>query len=616
MGATGPGGHRCARATAWERLTIVALLIALVGGGCATSTGSPPPPTSGAPSPGGPGTPTPDLGVLRDVAPPIASIVYSEDPASALVAIVDFGPNSAGLAGMEIYRSADGSGTVVGYDTRGGQVIISLDPEGRPAAARADDGGRVEIAYTADTVEITVVDADGTTERETGPITAGLLPAPGGLVAGRATLAMAEPTEDYPLRVRTSGTIDVKTTRRDGKPIPEGTVGYVAGGCVPSDADVDCVIAVRPVAGGARVTVTSTVRNPVAAVPGLKVWRTRDECDAARASRGADWRHAGTFLAVVLTARTILSRGGGPARTALVDRVTAIAVAAFVAGQGISYYPNWTAVDCRTAPNLENIRLELLDNKDQVTVAVSVAARPTTGCEEMSPDSLRIRESQATVTVTPFIPSHRSPLATDGSVGPGDRGAPLLGSAEFVATTCTIEMTGAFDVASLFKAMPLGGTEAAFKRFLGENRVTLSIEPSAVITDPSAVTGDFVFTLILPDSFMWRIHDSVGEALTGATHTMPPDWYGCRSTLRIGGTMTGTNVVKGAVWIAEGKAKATSSGSLEGCEATGLKASSPEKLSGITWLLKGDATRMNGRLLIPNADGGPTLVLKVALTTK
>jgi hypothetical protein len=348
-------------------------------------------------------------------------------------------------------------------------------------------------------------------------------------------------------------------------------------------------------------------------VPGLKVWRTRDECDAARASRGADWRHAGTLLAVVLTARTILSRGGGPARTALVDRVTGIAVAAFVVGQGISYYPNWTAVDCRTAPNLDTIRLGLLDGKDQVTVAVSVAARPTTGCEEMSPNSLRIRDTKAEVTVTPFIPSHRSALATDqGGESPG----PPLGSIAFVAAPCTIEMTGAFDMASLVKMSEMGTSVETFKRFLGENQVTLSIAPLEPKADSSAATGDFVFTIVLPDSFLWSIHSSVGQALGGDAEPMPPDWYGCKATMRVAGTMTGKNAVKGAVWIADGKAKARSSGSLEGCEATGMKVSPPETTSGITWLLKGDATHMNGRFLFPDPEDGSTTALKVALTTK
>jgi hypothetical protein len=630
VGATGLDFTRGTRTSGRRRLAIFVVVIALLGG-CGPGTPSPAASApsapsgsagaavgSGAPSSQGPtaGTsPMPGLESVRDLVAPVASITWSEDATSPFAAVIEVGPNDADLARLELYRAADGSiGTVVGYDASGRQVTIAFDPDGRPLAGWIDDGTRIDVRYTASDAEVTVTFPDGTMERETAPITLGSAPV-GGDVVGRTTVRTVA-AEKVPYRgaVWTSGTLDVKTTRTDGKAIPADAIHYDTSGCVTPDKDVECFAMVEPLDDGAIVTVTSVVsdRTPAA---GQEVWRTVEDCDAARSAGQTNWRAAGSGLTVGGAARAIASRAAGR-RLGLFNFVL---ITVLVAGIGLtlSWYPAKTAESCGTVPNLEKIGRGLLDAKDQVTVAVTVGAKPTTPCTTSTADGMRIRKPSNTVTVAPFIPSHRSAVTADRPIGVAPGSVPALGSVAFSATGCPITMTGPFDAAALMKATEMRMSSlAAFRKLLGENSVEIVIEPPETAGASSPVTGEFVFSLVFSDDFLWGIQNSVGQELFDVSESMPPEWVGCEMTLRFSGKMTGTNSVKGAIWIADGKASAGTKGTLTGCAGTNLKVGEPVKMPGATWLLKGDATKMDGRLLVNDPGDGSPWNLKVSLKAK
>jgi hypothetical protein len=636
VGATSLDFTSGTRASGRRRLATVVMVIALAGG-CAPGTSSPAPATSSAPSgsvgavtpgaaaasqapstqvPGAVAAPPAALDAVRDLVAPITSITWSEDATSPFAAVVEVGPNGADLVRLELYRATDGSiGTVVGYDATGRQVVITFDPDGRPVAGWIDDGTRIDVGYTASDAEVTVTLPDGTTERQTAPLALGPGPAGGDTMAHAGIRTVAAERVRYTGAVWTAGTVDVKTTRTDGKTIPAGGVLYDTGGCVSPDGDVECFADVVPLADGARVTVTSVVTDRTPGAAGQEIWRTSEDCDAARSARQTNWRAAGSGLTVGGAARAIGSRimGVRLSRWNFALITTVVMATALT----ISWYPARTAESCGTVPDLEKIGRRLLDARDQSTVAVTVGARPATPCSASTATGLRIKKPTSTVTLSPFIPSHRSAVSATRPIDQAGTGLPALGSVAFSATGCPITMTGPFDAASLAKATEMDGSGLdSFRKLLRDNSVELLIEPPQVPGGPSPVTGEFTFSLVFPDDFLWGIQNSVGQEVLDVSASMPPEWVGCEMTIRFAGKMTGTNTVHGAVWIADGTGSATSSGTLTGCEKTSLKVGTPVKLRGITWLLKGDATKMDGRLLVPDPGDGSPWNLKVALKAR
>jgi hypothetical protein len=580
MGSSRHGGSR--GSGRWRTVVILAVGVALVTGGCTTGTATPNPAGSIAPAPtaspaGSPagGSSSPDLSSVQDLLAPITSLTWSEDPTSAFAAVAELGPNSTNLARIELYRGADGSiETVVGYDTKGRVVALSLDADGRLVRASAGDGTRLEARYAPDQVEVTVTFPDGTVDRETGPVQAARAPSPQVIPARLVAFTTAAALVDVPQEVYTSALVELKATRTDGKPLAPGSVLYSDATCVSSDPDVECLATVEPSPGGATVTITNIVAAPTPAAGAPQVWRTRADCDAAKGQRLTSWRAAGSLLAVILAARTIATRTARGARPSLLDMTTAVAVGTLVLSQSISWGPPLTAENCATAPNLEQLRDDLLDAKVLATVKVSARAEPATTCAESSTDGLRIKEPVGDVTLSPFTRANRSSdyLGTRGEFW----SATFAGSIAFQAAPCAVEMEGTIDLAATAAAMGMPAENASdWVKLFTVNRILLEMTPNAESAAPLDVTGTFTL-------------EQTNPSCTASTRT---------TTQTTTGDLRGTATYAGG-YLVEGLATIKSAHSEGSCAA-------PEAPMTAPWSAAGDESTLQGAIEIPGRNGVP-----------
>jgi len=635
--ATGNGSGTARRSVGWRGAAVIAITVALVTTGCQAGTITPAPmapggsqatPTSAPPSasPSLDVAPSLDLSVVQDLLAPVASVTTSEDGASPFAAIVEFGPNKADLARIELYRGTDGSiGTVVGYDAAGRSVALFLNEDGRPVGAIADDETRFEVRYPSGAVEVSVVYPDGTTDRETVSPKAGVASP---IARTPVRLAAWNPVTsrvDYPRQVYTTGFVRVETTRPNGKPVPPDSVRYADATCVSTDPDVTCIAWIGILRTLGEVGVTSIVTVPAALQGSGQIWRTRADCDENKSWTALNFKLGGTMFASAVLAFGIIRGRASPVwRGQTTTLAAAVMYGSYAVGQGLSWIPWFAAEDCATVPNLEAIRDAVLDAKVESTLAVSVRAEPTTACEPPSKDGLRIRQPVGKIQVEPFVRKLRS--STPEYHEDGDYSQPTrLGSIGLRASACPIEMTGEIDIASV--ATSMGATEsslAEFSKMVAENRVSLTIEEADDPAEAATATGDFVLSIVLPASAMWSLHesavDAVGEGFGGggsSPRPMPPEWVGCDITSRIAGTMEGGYVVVDGVHIADGRAVGDVTQSLPpGCEVTVLKVDPPKKLGKVTWAVKGDATKMRGELAILFPEDGTEMVWKFEVRAK
>jgi hypothetical protein len=558
------------------------------------------------------------MSAVQDLLAPLASVTVSEDPASSLQAIVEFEANTADLARVEVYRSVDGSGhTVIGYDTGGRSVALFLDVDGRPFGALADDGTRFEIRYPSGAVEVSVTYPDGTTDSETMPLQAGLFRALAQVPARLAEFSEGNPRVEYPRNVYSTGFVRVETTRADGKPVPPEAVEYSDATCVSSDPDVQCEARVGAIKTLGRVSVTATVAVPEAMQGSGQIWRTRADCETLKAGELFLYKGGGTAVATTALVFGIMRARTSPAGQAATRTLAAaVMYASFLIGQGLSWLPWLRAEDCAKSPNLEKIRDAVLDEKVLSALTVSVRAKPVKLCAQSTVDGLRIKDPVGKATLTPFVRRYRSdtPVFTASGQSSDQK---LMGVIGISAKACPIEMTGSFDLASLASGSGLGsGGLAAFKKLIGENTVKLSIDPGEVPGDPGTATGDYAFSIVLPDEVLWGIQSGIGETLTGSGSKMPADWSGCTMTDLMSGTLSGKVVQKGETISVQGTSKLTSKVTLDGCWATSLKASPPQSFPGVKWSFKGDTTNLKGTLVIPDPEDSSKSTLKITLKAK
>ena len=611
-----PWSGGASRRRAGRSLRAAAVLSAVILVGC----GSGPPATPAFTT--DPGRPVATAGPSHtapgstegDVA--ITAVTYSDDPASPFFAVVELGPNDADISRLDVYRGADGRlSNVVAYGPEDRPAVITFDAEGRPL--RVDASGYVaDFTYPASDVEVVVTAMDGSVVRNRGPLDLGAtIPVPRTPNARLASLMEEPPAPGmvrWPATFYSFSVFKLEVVRKGtNRGIAVDHVLFPDASCTPS-AGMSCTAWIRwvkpeplsewrtehPAPWLYVTTFASTKGEPGSDQP---VWRTRADCDAYTPL--VDTAVSGLGLVVY----------GIGAYRAVIGAATVVAAAprlalglAAVAG-AVRAWQKWgpsSKPDCNRVPNLQLIEDAFFDQRSTQTATITIAA--SGDCVRHPTSGWRIKEpKKKTVTFEPFNPVHRSAF---GAV-PGDEPVAKLRSAgtiTFQAGDCAVVMEGEFDIAAQAAAAGMSkANAAAFAKLVTENRIELELKKTGLEpTAPVGVTGTFTYTIELPGTMLWSIHEGVGEGVFGVSpDPMPPEWADCRMISTMKGTLQGTLTSAGE-YRAKGLATVSAVGSTPGCADTNanLEVGKPQTWKKIAWKAVGSEATLKGAFEIPGSD--------------
>jgi hypothetical protein len=530
----------------------------------------------------------------------IRSITYSEDPASALMAIAELDQNEADVERLEFYRDAAGAlRSVVAYHGSGGPSVLGFDAEGMLSAVESD-GYHVDFAYTGTEVEATITDPAGTTVTERGPLQAmpeGAIPAAPASRAASARTVLAEPgMVAYPMVVESVGVVPIEV-RYNGKSRDPSSrhVTFENEVCVPGDG-INCDARLMTMWQDGKSTLVALVNtwihtpdDPTA--PGV-IWRTRADCESFTSTWETSLKYAsGVQLAAaaLMAAATVLVRYSKPA----------LSVTIFVVGATVKVLGAGTEVllpkDCGLVPNLLELRKAALDQKASATAVLRV--KTTDDCAPGRTTAWRVKEPKSReLSIQPLLPANQSRLGQPGT-GPELAYLPQMGTLTVDAADCTREMTGKIDLKPLY---PKAEQRASFEKLITENRASLEFAEVEGNPDVRAtVTGEIVLTLTLDGPVLWRIHSGVGQEVFDAdAHPMPAAWADCAITSTTTATLEGRQSMSGGQGL-KGRATVTATSTISGCEDTNANLKAGENrapLKDVPWTAEGDDAAMRGIL--------------------
>jgi hypothetical protein len=485
----------------------VAVLMVVILAGCGSGAPATPPvptepaspvatagpseaaPSQAAPSQAAPGSPEGDV--------VITAITYSEDPASPFFAVVELGPNDAGISRLDVYRGAEGRlSSIVAYGPEGLPAIISFDPAGRPV--RMDTSGYVvEFTYPASDVEVVITAPDGSVVRQRGPLDLGAaVPAPAAPNARLASYMQEPPVPgmvQWPIDVYSYSLVHLAVLRRG---INAGSIAehvtFPEVRCTPAPFMNCAAEIVWAKDWGARETTprlrvsswVSAGENPNVGPDNL-IWRTRADCDAYKPLVDTALSATGGLIFV----------GGGIYKVVLAAAANPwITTSLFVVAGAIKAW-QWlgpsSKPDCLKVPNLEQAQDALLNRWALATATITVTA--SGDCDAKSPETgWRIKQpTTQTVTFAPFNPVNRSQFGASAATAE----TPLVGRIEFLAADCAVDMEGTFDLAAMAAAadMPPGDADD-WAKMITKNQVLLELKPGVEPTSSIDATGTFALT--------------------------------------------------------------------------------------------------------------------------
>jgi len=583
-----------------SRFATVLLAAVLAACGSTGAPGSSPgaPAGSTVPSPAAGSTATPTGPALPEAA--IRAVTYSEDPASALMAVAELDPNEADVERLEFYRDAAGAlRSVVAYHGAGGPSVLGFDAEGLLSTVDAN-GYHVDVAYTGTEVQATITDPEGATVTERGPLQAmpeGAIPVAPSNRAASARTVLAEPgMVTYPMVVESFGVVPIEV-RYSGKSRDRYSkhLTFEDEACVPGEG-LNCDARLMTMWHEGKTTLVALVETRIQtpsdpAAPGV-IWRTRADCESFTSSWETSLKVAsGVQLtaAALMAAATVLFRYSKPA----------LSVTIFVVGATVKLLGTGTEVflpkDCGLVPNLLDVRKAALDQKASATAVLRVKA--TDDCAPGRTTAWRVKEPKSReLSIQPLLPANQSRLGQPGT-GPELFYLPQMGTLTVDAADCTREMTGTIDLKPLY---PDAEQRASFEKLVTENRASLEFAEVEGNPDVRAtVTGEIVLTLTLDGPFLWRIHSSVGQEVFDVdAHPMPAAWADCSITSTTTATLDGRQSAGGGQGL-KGRATVTATGTISGCEDTNANLKAPESsapLKNVPWTAEGDDATMRGVL--------------------
>jgi hypothetical protein len=587
-GRTAGIGRPC---SAGSRFAVVLVAAVLAACGPSSSPGSTPgaPGGSAPPSPAAEASDAPTQPILPEA--PIEAITYSEDPASALFAVAEFGPNEAGISRVDLYRGADGRlASIVAHGPEGLPAVIAFDLDGRPVRMDAR-GYEVEFSYPSPDVEIVITAPDGSVDRLRGPVDlSAAIPAPAAPNARLVSYNQEPPLPgmvQWPIRFYSYSVVDLEVVTTGTNPGPTTRHVRFRNAVCALDSDA-CDARIDERDGQApRVWITSSAAAGEKTGSDAWIWRTRADCD--RFTPLSETLLAGAGL-------TLLAGGAAYQILSLGQFIVAPLLGLALFGAGVIVAMNKADIPlkrprCGSVPNLEVVQEKFFNQRAGNWATLTVTALGD--CGDAPTTGWRIKEPTRTVTFQPFLPNNRAVF--DGSGLDRITDPPVVGTITFDAADCGKEMTGAVDLKNLY---PTAAQLAAIKQLVAENHVSLTL--TDVEGNPNVkatVTGDLELTIRLDGAFLWRIHESVGQNVFGVSvRPMPPAWADCAITSTIVGTLEGRQSAAGGQGL-KGRATITSKGTITGCEDTNsnLKVGkNPAPLKNVPWTAEGDDALMRG----------------------
>jgi len=579
-----------------------AVLLVVILAGCGSGVPATPPvltepvgpaasagPSQAAPSQAAPGF------TGGDVA--ITSITYSEDPASPFFAVVELGPNDAGISRLDVYRGADGRlSSVVAYGPEGVPAVITFDPAGRPLRMDAS-GYVVEFTYPASDIEVVITAPDGSVVRQRGPLDRGAaVPAPAAPNARLASYPQAPLPSgmvEWPLRFASHSVFDLDVTYTGPNPdLWMRHVTFPDVRCTPVSPGMTCAAQVvwpayrqgawlAPLDRTPSLLVSSYAsagKNPNLGSDNL-IWRTHADCDAYKPL--VDSLVAGTGVAVYL----IGAFRAVKAAVVVVAAAPRLALGLVVLAGAIRAWQQWgpsSKPDCNSVPNLQQMQDKFFSDRDGDTVTLAVTA--SDDCVQHPETGWRVKDpTTQTLPFQPFLSKNRAQFN-----GPSlDRISylPTVGTITFQAADCAAEMVGSFDLAAsaATMGMPKSSADVWAKMFI-DNQILLKVKRAGVeATSPIDVTGKFTLTSASPDC--------CGTSLPNP----------CSSSQSISGTLKGT-ISQAGGYVAEGLATISVVNSRYSCAL-------PEPGLTVKWAALGDETSLNGAIEMPGESGRPPMSL-------
>jgi hypothetical protein len=573
--------------TSWWPRTLVVLLAGVLAS-CGPSSSPSEPAGSATPSPAAGASEAPTQPTLPEA--PIEAITYSQDPASALFAVAEFGANEAGVSRVDLYRSADGRlETIVALGPDGLPVVIALDPTGRPVRM-AVRGYDLEFTYAASDVEVIITAPDGSVDRLRGPVGQGAgIPARATPNARLVSYAAEPPYPgmvQWPIRFYSYAVVNLEVVKK-GRPGP--MTGHVRFRDAVCAVDQDACDARIDEGDGraARVWITSSGAAGERTGQDAWIWRTQADCLAFEPLAEKVLGGATVTLMAGGAIYQILSLGGFIA-------APWIGLALF--GTGVVVTMNKADIPfkkpiCGAVNSLEAVQQQFFNDRAGNWATLTVTALGD--CDDSPATGWRIEEETKKVTFQPFLPNNRAVFTGSGQDQITD--PPVIAKITFDAADCAREMTGAIDLKNLY---PTAAQLAAIKQLVTENHVSLTL--TDVEGNPNVkatVTGNLELTIRLDGAFLWRIHESVGQNVFGVSiRPMPPAWADCAITSTTKGTLEGKQSAIGAQGL-KGRATVTSTSTISGCEDTNsnLKVGkNPAPLKDVPWAAEGDDALMRG----------------------
>ena len=519
----------------------------------------------------------------------ITAITYSEDPASPFFAVVELGPNDAGISRLDVYRGADGRlSSIVAYGPEDLPAIITFDPEGRPLRMDAS-GYVVEFTYPSSDVEVVITAPDGSVVRQRGPLDLGAaVPAPADPNARLASY-MGEPPPpemvQWPITFSSHSILRIEVVHTGTNPgFPAEHVQFPDVGCTPVTG-TDCALEfgsyLSPPLGALtdpaypdplpldrvhfKFDVASSVATGMTSDPDHLIWRTRADCDAYAArtrTMWSNWGWAPLGVSGIWQATAVLLAIKAPV-------VAGVILVAAVAIKSLGIIDERTNPACGTVPNLALIQDEWFDALSAELATITVTA--SGDCDPKSPETgWRIKQpTTQTVTFQPFNPVNRSAFGASAETFAGIDHLPVIGTITFQAADCAVDMEGAFDLAATAAAVGMPTSDASlWAKLFTRNEIALDLKPTdGEPTRPIDVTGTFALTYEVSGRGQVEGYDNcvVTSAVTGilegkmtqadgyrakgsATIKMVPSVRDCPAVFR-----TDTRILKNVAWMASGK---------------------------------------------------------------
>ena len=611
-----PSSGGVSRCRAGGRLWAAAVLLAVILAGCGPGSSSTPPvptvpgglaatpgPSQVVPSQAAPGSPEGDVVVT--------AITYSEDPASSFFAVVELGPNDAGISRLDVYRGADGRlSTIVAYGPEDLPAMITFDPEGRPLRMDAS-GYVVEFTYPASDVEAVITAPDGSVVRQRAPLDLGAaVPAPDPPNARLASY-MGEPPPpgmvQWPITFSSHSILRIEvvhTGTNQGSPAEH--VRFHDVGCTPV-AGTDCALEfgsyfsppLDPLTEPSfplpsvldrvhfKFDVANSVATGMTSDTDQMIWRTRADCDtyaAGARKMWSNWGWAPLGVSGIWQATAVLLAIKAPV-------VAGVILAAAVAIKVLGTIDEGASLDCGTVPNLALIQDEWFDGLSAELATITVTA--SGDCDPKSPETgWRITQpTTQTVTFQPFNPVNRSAFGASAETFAGIDHLPVIGTITFQAADCAVDMEGAFDLAATAAAVGMPASEAGkWAKLFTRNQIALDVKTTdGEPTSPTIVAGTFALTYRVPARGYVTGYDD------------------CVMTSTVTGTLEGTLTQAGA-YRATGLATIKMVPSLQDCPAS-FFVTKTRILRNVKWTASGkDETALKGEIVFsanPTAVDGP-----------